>query len=234
VVGTLAPASTFYFAEGTTRPGFDPYFTIQNPGQATAEGQITYLLGDATQQTQAFSVPANSRLTVRVVDFLGSANDSAHDFSARVETINGTEINCERPMYFNYTFAGGSWTGGHIALGALHPQASWLFAEGSTRPDFDPYLTIQNPGQAEAQVEITYLKGDATSQTQTLNVTAGSRATVRVRDVLGSAFDVAHDFSTVVRSTNGVDIICERPMYFLYTYQGANWAGGHNVMGFVP
>ncbi len=35
------------------------------------------------------------------------------DFSAKVETTNGTIIICERPMYFDYQ----GWTGGHNVVG---------------------------------------------------------------------------------------------------------------------
>ncbi len=44
--------TTFYFAEGTTRPGFDPYLCIQNPGAAVADVTITYMKGDGTTATQ--------------------------------------------------------------------------------------------------------------------------------------------------------------------------------------
>ena len=37
VVGATSPATTFYFAEGTCRPGFDPYFCIQNPGSTAGQ-----------------------------------------------------------------------------------------------------------------------------------------------------------------------------------------------------
>ncbi|MBU1943249.1 MAG: glycoside hydrolase family 9 protein, partial [Actinobacteria bacterium] len=39
------PASTFYFAEGTCRPGFEPYICVQNPGAADAAVKVTYMLG---------------------------------------------------------------------------------------------------------------------------------------------------------------------------------------------
>ncbi len=231
VVGALAPAVTWYFAEGTTRPGFDPYLTIQNPGAVQAQVTITYLRGDATQRTDSFNVPANSRFTVRVADWLGVGNDAAYDFSAVVNATNGTEIICERPMYFDYTFGGVHYPGGHDAVGALSPSAVWYFAEGTTRPGFDPYLTIQNPSAAAANVFVAYLKGDATQRVDPFTIAAGSRYTIRVADWLGVGDDTAHDFSAVVQTVNGVGIICERPMYFDYTFAGAHQTGGSIVMG---
>jgi len=109
-------ASTFYFAEGTTRPGFDPYLCIQNPGGTQADVTITYMLGNGTTSTQNLNVAPNSRSTIAVKAHLGEANDDAHDFSAKVETTNDTQIICERPLYFNYN---GWCTGGHNVVGNI-------------------------------------------------------------------------------------------------------------------
>ena len=107
-------ASTFYFAEGTTRPGFDPFLCIQNPGTAPADVKVTYMKGDGTTKEQTLTVAASSRSTIVVKDLLGTGNDSAHDFSSKVECTNGQQIIAERPMYFNYK---GVWTGGHDVVG---------------------------------------------------------------------------------------------------------------------
>jgi carbon monoxide dehydrogenase subunit G len=228
VMVTFAPTNIFYFAEGTCRPGFDPYLCIQNPGTAQAEVKITYMLGDGNTSTQTLSVDPNSRATVGVKGHLGEANDAAHDFSAKVECTNGQQIIAERPMYFAYN---GVWTGGHDVVGANSPAQTFYFAEGTCRPGFDPYLCIQNPGTAQAEVKITYMLGDGNTSTQTLSVDPNSRATVGVKGHLGEANDAAHDFSAKVECTNGQQIIAERPMYFDY---GLGWTGGHDVVGFVP
>jgi len=227
VVGALSSASTFYFAEGTCRPGFDPYICIQNPGAADAKVTITYMKGDGTTDTQDVTVGKNSRATVVVTDRLGTGDDAAHDFSAKVECTNGQAIIAERPMYFNYK---GAWTGGHDVVGALTAAPTFYFAEGTCRPGFDPYFCIQNPGEADAQVLITYMKGDGTTDSQSLMVGKNSRSTVYARDKLGTGDDAAHDFSATVECINGESIIAERPMYF--DYQG-KWTGGHDVVGFT-
>jgi len=213
VIGALAPADTYYFAEGTCRTDFEPYICIQNPGAVTAKVKITYMLGDGTAKTQRLNVPRNSRKTVVVKDFLGEGDDPAHDFSAKVETTNDTTIIAERPMYFNYT---GIWPGGHDVVGALAPEDTFYFAEGTCRPGFDSYLCIQNPGGTAAEVKITYMLGDGTNEDQELTVPAGSRETVTVKHVLGEGDDAAHDFSAKVETTNDTGIVVERPMYFSY------------------
>jgi hypothetical protein len=233
VIGAAAPGPTFYFAEGTCRPSFDPYICIQNPGATDAKVSITYMKGNGATDTQAITVTKHSRYTVKVKDRLGEADDAAHDFSARVECTNAQSIIAERPMYFNYQgYTQLNWTGGHDVIGAAAPGPTFYFAEGTCRPNFDPYFCIQNPGSADAKVTITYMKGNGTTDAQSLVVAKHSRSTVKVSDRLGQADDTAHDFSAKVSCTNGQSIIAERPMYFNYQgYTRLNWTGGHDVVG---
>ena len=109
-------------------------------------------------------------------------------------------IVAERPTYFNYR---GAWSGGHTVIGATSPSAAFYFAEGSCRPDFDPYICIQNPGGSEADVRITYMLGDGNTPEQAIKVGARSRSTVRVKDTLGEGDDSSHDFSARVEAVNG-------------------------------
>ncbi|MFH1150992.1 MAG: VCBS repeat-containing protein [Actinomycetota bacterium] len=226
VMGAGNPAPVWYFAEGTCRPGFESYLCVQNPGSSAAAVKVTYMLGDGTTKDQTLSVPKNSRQTVRVKDVLGEGNTPAFDFSCKVETTNDHDVIVERPMYFNYA---GAWTGGHDVMGALAPGADFYFAEGTCRPNFEPYLCLQNPGGTAAAVKITYMKGDGGNQEQTLSIPARSRRTVRVKEVLGEGNSPAFDFSCKVETTNNTAIIAERPMYFNYN----GWTGGHDVVG-VP
>ncbi len=110
----VPPSTSFFFAEGTCRPNFDPYFCIQNPGATAADVTLTYMKGDGTTATDQVAVAPNSRSTVSPRDKLGTGNDAAHDFSTKVECTNGQSIIAERPMYFNYN---GVWTGGHDVVG---------------------------------------------------------------------------------------------------------------------
>ncbi len=225
VMGSTALGQVFYFAEGTCRPNFEPYFCIQNPNNQDAFLRFTYSKGDGSSADQLLLVPKNSRYTVRVKDTLGEGDDAAHDFSAKVECFNDLPILVERPMYFNYK---GMWTGGSDVVGATAPNGTFNFAEGSCRPGFEPYFCIQNTTSTESPTKITYMKGDGTTDTQTLTVPGNSRATVVVKDKLGEGDDPAHDFSARVESTNNTPLVVERPTYF--NFKGM-WDGGHDVVG---
>ena len=211
--GCSEPAGEFLFAEGTTRPGFDTYFCIMNPGASQADVRLTYMRGDGSTAEDAVSVAPHSRFTVKADDLLGSSDDPSSDFSTRVTSVNGVPIVVERPMYFTYM---GEHPGGHCETGFTAAGQKFYLAEGTTRPGFDSYLSIMNPGTAAADVKVTYMKGDGTSTGQTLNVAPSSRSTVKVNDLLGSADGLSSDFSSIVESTNGVPILVERPMYFEY------------------
>jgi hypothetical protein len=223
-VGATSPSKVFYFAEGTCRPGFMPYFSIQNPGTKAADVTITYMKGDGGTVSQSLAVPAASRATISPKDKLGEADDAAHDFSARVACTNGQAIVAERPTYFDYA----GCTGGSDAVGATAQAAEFFFAEGTTRPGFDTFFSILNPGDKAAAVTLTYMRGDGTTKAQSFTVPPSSRGTAHPADVLGVANDAAHDFSSRVTSTNGVPLVVERPMYF--KYKGA-WSGGSDVLG---
>jgi hypothetical protein len=86
---------------------------VLNPGAREAKVEITYMLGDDTTRTQVITVGASSRGTVHPSDVLGTGDDAAHDFSAKVECTNGQTIVAERPMYFDFQ----GWTGGSCVVG---------------------------------------------------------------------------------------------------------------------
>lgn len=223
--GVTATSTSQYFAEGTTRPGFDSFLCLQNPEERDAVVAITYMKGDGSNQVQDIVVPAHTRSTIRVSDTIGQYDSPACDFSAKVESTNGVGIVAERPMYFAYK---DTWTGGHCQNGTPSPSPVQYFAEGTTRPNFDSYICVQNPGAAPAPVEITYMLGDGTNKTQSLTVPGKTRSTVKVNDILGQVDGAASDFSAKVATTDGADIIAERPMYF--NFEG-KWTGGHDEAG---
>ena len=234
LVSTAArPAEVFYFAEGTTRTGFEEWITIQNPNSEDAQVKITYMRGDGSTTEKDYTVKANSRETVGVNSDVGSGDTEAYDVSAKVESTNGVSIVAERPMYFNYQgLANNNWQGGHDVSGIPSPAEVFYFAEGTTRTGFEEWITIQNPNSEDAQVKITYMRGDGSTTEKYYTVKANSRETVGVNSDVGTGDTEAYDVSAKVESTNGVSIVAERPMYFNYQGMGAhNWQGAHDVSG---
>jgi hypothetical protein len=220
-MGAPYPKTDWYFAEGTTRAGFVSYVCIGNPSGAAADVTVTYLDTAGGQKAASHSVAPHSRTTIDASSDIGAGKD----FSLRVSSTNGIGIVAERPMYFDY---GGAWTGGHDTMGAPYPKTDWYFAEGTSRPGFVTYLCLQNASDKTADVKITYIKGDGTTEDQAVQVPAGARTTVSANDFLGSADDPGHDFAIRVRAVNNAALVAERPMYF--NFRG-EWSGGHDAMG---
>ena len=102
-------------------------------------------------------------------------------------------------MYFSFRSSQGvTVTGGSDVIGALQPRPRFYFAEGTCRPNFDPYICIQNPGTADAEVTVRYMLGDGRTTSQDVLVRSHARQTVVVKNTLGSGNDSAHDFSALV------------------------------------
>ncbi len=221
VMGSSSLSTRYFFAEGTTRSGFEEWLTLQNPSASPIEVHAVYQLGEGQGEPveKNYTVGANQRFTVFVPGETGLEKDVS------VTLTCDSPFLAERPMYFAYN---GAWTGGHCVIGASGPASEWFFAEGYTGPGFDEWLCLQNPGEEEATVEITYLTQEAGPlPVRQVKVPAHTRLTLRVNDDAG----LGYQLSALARVASGPGIVVERPMYFLY--EGA-WDGGHDVVGFTP
>ena len=103
-------------------------------------------------------------------------------------------------------------------------MANWYLAEGTTDWGFDCFITIENPNDEEVTAEVTYMPTGASVKNETLNLPAGSQATVNPRDTLGDK-----DFSTRVECKEGKTIAVDRTM--TWTGEGALSPDGHCSIG---
>jgi Tol biopolymer transport system component len=221
VMGASELATDYYFAEGTTRGGFEEWLTIQNPGLAEINVHATYFLGSGTPIEMDHPVPPARRSTIYVPLQVGTDQDVS------VRLTSTQHFLAERPMYFNYQGMGAwGWTGGHCVIGATESSTDWFFAEGYTGSGFEEWLCIQNPGANDATLNVTYYpEGGAAPITREHKVAANSRYTIPVN------VDAGADLAISAGISSDQPIICERPMYF--NYNGV-WNGGHDVLGYMP
>jgi hypothetical protein len=201
VMGARRPEREWYFAEGCTRTGFNQWLCLLNPGEDVAEAAVTYLTEDGGTVEKLYRLAPHSRFTVNVNDDVARQ----HDVSTRIASDRPLVV--ERPMYFLYQ---STIDEGSNAMGAVKPGSSWYLAEGCTRPGFDEWICLMNPGEEEAEVLLRFMLEDGTEREHRVKVPGGTRVTVKVNDVVG----VGHDVSTEV--TSDVPVIVERPMYSLY------------------
>jgi hypothetical protein len=226
VMGAPLLASSFYFAEGTTRAGFEEWLTIQNPNPTAITVTANYQLGpgQGAPVNRTYTIDPNRRSTI-LVNSATVGVGTEKDVSVLLTCPN--LFLAERPMYFDYQgLAQWGWTGGHCVIGAPSPATEWFFAEGYTGQYFEEWLCIQNPGTTAANLTITYYpQGGGTPITRTHSVGANTRFNIPVN------VDAGSNFSISAKLTFTQPVIVERPMYF--NYNGA-WSGGHDVVGYVP
>jgi hypothetical protein len=215
VMGVTETSTTWYFAEGTTREGFEEWLCLQNPQPLDVVAHVTYIFPDGAELVD-YVIPGGRRYTVDVnAEVARLVPEEPHqDVSIKIQATGG--IIAERPMYFSYK---GSWEGGHDVVGEAAPAKKWYLAEGYCQWNFETWLCFMNPGIETAHVVIRYRRGDGASlPPQGLEIPGYSRRTVYVNQVAGFG-----EFSFEIESDR--DIVVERPMYFYYRY---SWEGGHD------
>jgi len=222
-IATPGPSSNWYLAEGYTGPGFDSYILLQNPSEKAEAISASYLKENGTVIKKTYNVAAHSRYTIHADTIKGLENAG---FSTTLSTSDGGGFIAERAMYFVYN--GTSINGGSDSAGVTAPSDAWYLAEGYTGGGFDEYVLIANPAEKAAHVEVTYNTPGGGSIKKSYAIEAHSRYTIQLDKIEGLT---DAEVSTTVKSTNGVKVIAERAMYFVYTdgYSARN--GGHDSTG---
>ncbi|MGH7775664.1 MAG: sialidase family protein, partial [Candidatus Dormibacterales bacterium] len=227
------PQATWDFAEGTTRPGFDEYLTVLNTGASTEQVTASYFFSQGQSLFRQVGVPAGGRVTILVNGVAGNGRDVSVQVVQQTPFAEPAAIVVERPMYFNACVGPGVCAaGGDVVAGAASDWPQWGFAEGTTRPGFTEYLTLENPGFTDALVDVKYL----TSQGSTITaapvlVPAGGRATIRAGDGVPAGLDVSAVLGVDAR-TPGAEVVAERPLYFSTCAVGVCADGGSDAVGF--
>jgi polysaccharide biosynthesis protein PslG len=222
VIGAPALANAYFFAEGTTRVGFEEWLTLQNPAGQAIEVEAVYHFGEGQGDParKSYRVEGGKRLTVYVPDEVGMEKDVS------VELSSPSAFLAERPMYFDYTGMGAAhWRGGDCVIGAGTTSAEIFFAEGYTGGGYHEWLCLQNPGFEEALVEVVYLtQEEGALPARMVSVPARTRVNLFVNEHAGAGYQL----SCRLRVISGTNVVAERPMYF---GQGGS-DGGHSVVGF--
>jgi hypothetical protein len=215
-----APNTVWFLAEGASNSFFEEDILIGNPNSGATQVKVTLLpQGAPAIVVPTFSVAATSRYTLNVEDVLPQGGS----VSAIVESTDNQPIVVERTM----TWANGTRRGGHNSPGVASAAPTWYLAEGVTG-FFNTFILITNPGTTtDAQVDVKYLREISGPITQSIVVPKNGRVTIPVNEGLdldgnGTPETFLNEpFSTVVNSTNAVNIAVERAMYW------NDYEGGH-------
>jgi hypothetical protein len=241
--GVSALSTTWFLAEGNTGPLFDTYILVGNPGDEDAEITLTFLIGAAgvPPVVATTTVAAAARFTLDAENaYLNLAADGGAltlvsgdinvlknaPFSTKVESTNGVPIVVERAMYWPGGFS--TWAEAHNSFGVTETGVKWALAEGRSGRGrgFETYILVANPSLQAAQITVTFLTPTGTPIAKPYTIAPTSRYNIAVPANVPELPN--HEFSAIVESTNGVEIVVERAMY--WNGPGSSfWAGGSNA-----
>ncbi len=193
-------------------PNFDEYILIQNPGDAPATAQCTFMLPVGGSFSESYDIAPHARFTLPVQDVVPNS-----EVSVKVESESG--LVAERAMYFKYR---SRVTGGHASAGVPAPSTRWYLAEGYCGGLFDTWILLQNPNTSDTTVTVKYLTQGGLAAQADYRVPAQARLSVAVDEVPGLE---SAEVSAII--TSGQGVIAERSMYF--DYAGRN--GGSCTAG---
>jgi hypothetical protein len=92
-IGATAASADWYFAEGSTGPGFETWVLVQNPGDATAKVAIVFMTDTGDAAGPVITLGAHRRQTVNVGQYLPGA------WSVSTHLHADHPVVCERAMY---------------------------------------------------------------------------------------------------------------------------------------
>ncbi|MBK5093504.1 MAG: PD40 domain-containing protein [Actinobacteria bacterium] len=215
-IGTTQTAVDYYLAEGTTAWGFTNYVLVQNPQDTATDVTITYMTPVGPVPQPAFTMPANSRETIRVDDIPAVSNT---DLSTQVH--GSQPIIAVRAMYWD----NGTGEACHDSIGMPRPHTTFYLPDGQTSEGRETWTLIQNPNSTPVAVEVSYLSPSGVAPVVFFdNVPANSRKTYNMVDngISGRA-------AVMVRSlTPNNKIMVERAMYWDSRGAGTDTIGGYS------
>lgn len=212
-IGATSPATDYFLSEGTTAWGFETYILLQNPNSTPTSVTMTYMTTAGPKAQPAFSMPANSRVSILVNELLTNT-----DFSTQVH--GSAPIIAERSMYWGERTPLGEAS--HASVGLEGPHMTFLLPDGQTSNGYETYTCVQNPNPGAVRVEVSYLpQGGGKTITFTDEIPKGSRKTYNMADKVPSG-----RASVIVKSLDGArPIMVERSMYWNGRGAGTNTVG---------
>ncbi len=194
-VGSSAPATSWYLAEGCTGPGFETWVVVQNPNAAAVDAKLDFMTLTGPVSGPTVRIPAEARTAVNVAATVPNTWEVS------------TRVTCPSPVIVERSMYGASRAWGHDSIGASAPADTWYLAEGSTGAGFETWVVVQNPNTTAATVTLTYMTMSGPVAGPQASVPAGSRRTFNIADTLPGTFDVA------TRVDAGKPVVVERAMY---------------------
>jgi uncharacterized repeat protein (TIGR01451 family) len=212
--------TSWYFAEGATTDGFKLFYLVQNPHDQPVTITVTYLLSSGPPITRTYPIAAHARLTLWLND---DPELDGRDFGAVIQS-SPLPIAAQRSMYRDWE--GTLAVAGASSSGTATLASEWFFAEGATGT-FDLWLLLANFEAIPVETEVAYIVGAGQRILREVTIPPLSRVTVRVNDVDPALAD-SGVIAMHVRTTNQVQFMAERAMWWPGGVVASNWYEGHH------
>ena len=193
-IGACSLSRTWYLAEGYTDQGFEEYVLIQNPQSTSNNVTVTFMEQTGQNMVRQFQLPPKCRFTIGVDDYLPKSEVS-------VKVRAQSPVLVERAMYWN------NRSDGHDCIGTPTPDSAWYLPEGYTAQGFETWILVQNPGDEDRKINVTYMAPGGANTTKAYTVAPRSRFTISMDETLPAS-------EASARVTTDGPIIVERAIYF--------------------
>jgi hypothetical protein len=175
-----APAEEWYFPEGYVGAGSGEAFHVYNPS-ATQEAEVSLELALESGAAEPFdlTIAPRARITVDASAEERVPKDVGH--AATVLSLNGVPVVAERTIAVGPPSPRGA--GVADSLGIPLRAREWVLAAGGTSPSVDEWITIYNPGPADATVTTQVLASGTLLDLEGLSdvtIKAGRRLATRI------------------------------------------------------
>ncbi len=204
-----APSSSWYFPTGTTTRDAREQLAIFNPFSADAVVDVTYQTNDgfrAPDGEQGLPITAGH---LRIVDVTADV-PRLEQLAAFVSARSG-QVVVDRLQSFDGSDPNHP-AGTAATLGAPQPASVWTFPHGSVSDSVRETITLANPSddQAQVQLEITLDDPATNGVVDPIPVAVPARgyAQVAMQDQTRVPKGIGH--SVTVRSTSGPAVVAER------------------------
>jgi hypothetical protein len=217
----VSPASSWFFAEGSTNGFFDEYLTIYNPSNQAQDINVAFYgtngyAGGVIQHIE----PGPGRTKIHV----NSIVQADHGISI----FANTPIVAERTMTWAMGADQNGQVEGHSSPGqpGTNLSTDWYFAEGDT--GFATFFALFNLYSPTSHVQIDYLLASGGIVSQTVDICGFCRVTVTPPSTLPLGSFGAHIHATYplaaersvyggpnyTLGTNGVGVSAPRPTWY--------------------
>ena len=212
-LGTPAPRTTWYFADGRVNSGVTERFDVFNPGNTEADVSAAPTLDQGSADPFDLTVPPQATVSLEV------------DQQARIPpgigeawvltSTNGVPVVAERVIVSRPPT---STTGVADATGVAAPARRWVFAAGAAALGNEERVVVFDPGGQPAHVSVTASSGGQATTLRSLTVAPDGRAQVDIGQIDPGAV-------VVLDVTADVPVVAEREQF------GAGGTGLSNGTG---